>query len=244
VIRGQGEERGRIMMTDKYELKIFDSYESLSEGALRLFMGSLIKCIDEKGVFTVALPGGRSPGGLLSLLVDENIKWEKVHIFFTDERCVSPEDPRSNYRLLRERFFSRIDIPDRNIHRIRGELTPEKGADDYEAVLRRELRGNGFDLAVFGMGEDGHIGSLFPGSPALDERARWAVAVSEAPVSPRVSVTPCLIDLSREVLLIVSGDQKAEAFRMLRDDTIRNESCPAKMLLSHRRLHLFTDVKI
>ncbi len=137
-----------------------------------------------------------------------------VTLWFSDERCVAPDDERSNFGLVKRALLEPIaDLAAPTVRRIRGELGPEKGADAYE----RELRDAGepeFDLVLLGLGPDGHCASLFPDQPSLGERARLAVAVPEAglePFVPRVSLTFSALATAKQMVFLVSGESKADA---------------------------------
>lgn len=135
-------------------------------------------------------------------------------LWFSDERCVAPDDERSNFGLVKRALLEPIaDLTAPTVRRIRGELGAEKGADAYE----RELREAGepeFDLVLLGLGPDGHCASLFPDQPTLGERARLAVAVPEAglePFVPRVSLTFSALAAAKETVFLITGESKAEA---------------------------------
>jgi 6-phosphogluconolactonase len=134
--------------------------------------------------------------------------WSRAELWFADERCVPPDDERSNYHLVRERLLDRLERGPAAEHRIRGELPPEQAADAYEAELRRvEL-----DLVLLGIGADGHTASLFPNDPALEEQERKAVAV-QRPDFPRVTLTLPVLRATPNVVFLVTGEDKAEAVR-------------------------------
>lgn len=140
--------------------------------------------------------------------------WGKVHIFFGDERCVPPDDARSNYRMVREAWFDHSPIPAENIHRIRGEEEPAIEALRYEQEIARFYRAAtvpAFDLILLGMGDNGHTASLFPGTVALREKARWVVAqYVEAMTTWRVTFTAPLINAARHVAFLAEGAGKAQ----------------------------------
>lgn len=131
---------------------------------------------------SISLAGSNTPRRAYELLAaDPAVDWSQVHLWFGDERCVPPGDPGSNYRMAHETLISRVDIPEGNVHRIRGEDQPEAAAAAYAA----EMDGVALDLALLGLGPDGHTASLFPESPALDVRDRAAVAVTASKPPPR-----------------------------------------------------------
>jgi 6-phosphogluconolactonase len=154
----------------------------------------------------VALSGGSTPRPAYETAARLEPDWSRVELWWADERCVPPADERSNYRLVRESLLDRLDKGAAIEHRIRGELTPEKAAEAYEA----ELRGVVFDLVLLGIGPDGHTASLFPNDPALDELRRRAVAVRRADVD-RVTVTIPPLNASETIVFLVVGPEKAAA---------------------------------
>ena len=134
------------------------------------------------------------------------VAWERVAVYFGDERCVPPDDPESNYRMAHEALLQHVPIPSTSVHRMEGERTDrDAAARDYERLLPPRL-----DLLLLGMGEDGHTASLFPHSPALAERARRVVPVSRpAPSRPRLTITPPVIHAADTVIVVVAGAEKA-----------------------------------
>ena len=157
---------------------------------------------------SIALSGGSTPRDAYQLAAKLEGRWRDVDLWFVDERCVPPSDDRSNYHLVRENLVDGLAVPPK-VHRIRGERAPQEAADDYDA----ELRDATIDLALLGIGADGHTASLFPHSPALDERDRLAVCAEPGlePRVPRVTMTiPALarVDLA---LYLVTGAEKAGA---------------------------------
>jgi 6-phosphogluconolactonase len=164
---------------------------------------------------TLALSGGRTPRPVYERLAALNYPWNETRIFFGDERCVPPDDPASNYRMAFEALLSRVPA---EVHRMRGETCD---ASQYEEDLRRTF-GPGvpsFDLALLGLGEDGHTASLFPGDPALQEHERLAVRV-ERPDHPRLTLTLPVLSAAKLVIFLVSGADKRDALtKLLAGDT-------------------------
>jgi len=157
----------------------------------------------------IVLTGGTSPGRAYELAVEAEPDWSGAELWWGDERCVPPEDDRSNYRLARERLLGGLSAHPREVHRIRGELGAEAAAGEYDA----ELDGAELDLVLLGIGPDGHTASLFPDEPTLDERARRAIP-AEAKLEPfvdRVTLTVPVLSSAPEVLFLVTGEQKADA---------------------------------
>ena len=156
----------------------------------------------------VALSGG-SPASAYELAAEIRPDWSGIHIWFGDDRAVPPDDELSNYRLAKETLLDRLSVQP-EVHRIRGELGAEKAADLYDA----ELEGVTLDLALNGIGPDGHTASIYPSAPALDEQERRAVAAEAKwePFVPRVTMTPP-VSLPRACSSISQGESKAEVVR-------------------------------
>src|SRR5947209_6796093 len=162
------------------EIKIAADNAALNLMAVQEFCRCAEAAIVARQRFCVALSGGNTPRSVYSLLAatqKDSLPWDKIYIFFGDERHVPPGHPDSNYRMANESLLSKVPIPAGNIHRIRTELDPESAASDYENQLRAQfgLSKNDlprFDLILLGLGDDGHTASLFPGSTALEETSR------------------------------------------------------------------------
>ena len=154
----------------------------------------------------VALSGGSTPRPAYEAAARLAPDWSRLEVWWADERCVPPDDERSNYRLVRESLLDRLERSPAIEHRVRGELDPEEAADAYE----HELRGVVFDLVVLGIGRDGHTASLFPNDPGVDELDRRAVAVRRADVD-RVTVTIPPLNASETVVFLTVGAEKADA---------------------------------
>jgi 6-phosphogluconolactonase len=165
---------------------------------------------------TIALAGGATPRATYQHLAARCPPWGRVEFFFSDERCVPPDDAGSNYRMAREALLDRIPLRPDQVHRIPGELPPEEAAAEAERALRAAVPGDPvpvLDLVLLGMGPDGHTASLYPNAPGLDERERLAVA-AEAKLEPfvdRVTLTAPALSSAPEVVFIVTGESKAEA---------------------------------
>jgi 6-phosphogluconolactonase len=158
----------------------------------------------------VALSGGGTAGGAYAVTARLQPRWRGVHVWFGDDRAVPPHDERSNYRLVRETLLDALGSPP-EVHRIRGERPAQEAAALYDA----ELEGITLDLALNGIGADGHTASLFPGAPGLDERERRAVAAEAGlePFVPRVTLTPPVFAACRVLVYLVTGEEKADAVR-------------------------------
>lgn len=208
---------------------IFTDIEELSIRAAELFYESAVMSIKSSGRFTAALSGGRTPLGLYSILgsgiCDSDINWGQVHIFWSDERCVGPDDKDSNYLAAFGMFLSKVLIPDRNIHRMIGEKGPEEGARLYDKELRDFFGDKGipsFDLIILGIGEDGHTASIFPGSEALHEKRLLAAPVRLMPsMKDRITLTLPVLNNAGNILFLVTGTKKAGIIADIMDDSKR-----------------------
>ncbi len=216
------------------EVRIRSDLDALSIEAARAIAERIVTRVSETGAFAVSLAGGRTPIALYAHLAARHrdaVPWERVHFFWSDERYVPPDDPASNYGLFRTEFLSRVPVPQANVHPMPTDM-PEIGdaAAAYESLLRESLGPGGppFDLAILGLGVDGHTASLFPGSPALHEIRRWVVPVL-APVPPaqRLTLTFPALNLAREIFFLVAGAKKAPALAQALHAEVSPEDCPA-----------------
>jgi 6-phosphogluconolactonase len=165
------------------------------------------RAIAERGSCALGLAGGRTPEPVYrELAAGSSVDWQRVDVFFGDERAVPPDHPDSNYRTVYLALLSQVPIPPRQVHRMEAERADrEAAAREYERALPPRL-----DVLVLGMGPDGHTASLFPGSAALDERRRLVVPVVGAkPPAERLTITPPVIEAARKVAVIATGDEKA-----------------------------------
>lgn len=203
------------------KLKILADDLRLARTAGEFFANQSQEAIAQRGYFTVALAGGQTPGTLYSLLTSEaftsRIDWDKVHLFWGDERCVPPEHVESNYSMARHYLLNYAPIPEENIHRIQGELEPQVAARNYETMLRDFFKDADtpqprFDLILLGMGDDGHTASLFPYSDALAVQDRWVAAhFVESVRAWRVTLTASAINAAANIMFLVLGASKADS---------------------------------
>src|SRR6266851_2391918 len=218
-------------------IRVLPDPAAVAEAAARHVVELSQAAISARGRFSIALSGGSTPRDLhLRLasppLVDQ-VDWSRVHVFFGDERCVPPEDERSNYRMAAETLLSKVPIPPDHIHRMRGELPPEIAAQDYERELR-EFFGDeppSLDLILLGMGDNGHTASLFPGLTAVHEQQRWVVAEYVDEVGMwRLTLSPVVLNLAREVLFLVAGAAKAAMLRRVLQGPYSPGQLPAQVV--------------
>ena len=200
--------------------------------------------------FRVALSGGSTPRRLYEFLSGppyrEAFPWARTHWFWGDERFVTHDSPESNYRMVREAMLARAPVPAGNIHPIPTEgLTPQEAALSYEQDLKtvygaatlspaRPL----FDVTFLGLGPEGHVASLFPGTAVLSERSRWVSAVIGAKAEPRITLTYPALESSGAVAFLVTGAAKRPVLeRLLNSDP----ALPATHLHPRGTLHIFAD---
>jgi 6-phosphogluconolactonase len=201
-------------------LNVAGDTPALLERTARRVARLIEEAVAARGACHLVLSGGSTPAGLYRLLAEDatgaDIPWPRVHIWFGDERCVPPEHPESNFRMARETLLDAVGLPGRNVHRMRGEAQdPRRAAAQYAAELADAAPGDGpwpvLDIVLLGVGADGHVASLFPGSENLAERA---ATVSAARISDvhgwRISLTLPVIEHARHVLVLAAGASKAE----------------------------------
>ena len=175
--------------------------------------------IAERGRFAVALAGGSTPAALYALLaappLAEEIDWPRWHVFWGDERCVPPDHPDSNYGMAKRTLLDHVPIPPSQVHRMAGEDDPQRAADAYAATLAETLAPDGrLDLALLGIGDDGHTASLFPGTAALAETERPVVANWVPHLDAhRITLTLPALNRARHVAVLATGADKADAVR-------------------------------
>jgi 6-phosphogluconolactonase len=187
------------------------------------------RAVAERGRFLLVMAGGSTPRGVYERLagpVGERIPWQRVHLFWGDERCVSPDDPASNYGMAEASLLHAVPVPAKNLHRIHGEHGALGAAELYDAALAAFFGAArptdpgarpAFDLVLLGVGTDGHTASLFPGSPALDADG-WAApaeAPPDAPVRERITLTLPALGSARECLFLVTGADKRQVVQRL-----------------------------
>ncbi|MGH6834014.1 MAG: 6-phosphogluconolactonase [Methylocella sp.] len=200
------------------------------------------------GHFSLCLSGGSTPKRAYELVADccASLDWQNVHLFWGDERFVPPDHRDSNFRMAREALIDHVPIPAAQVHPIPTDsASPEEAAALYEATLQsfygsktldseRPL----FDVTLLGLGEDGHVASLFPGTKALDERAAWVTSTIGVMPEPRISLTFPALESSSEILFLVSGAKKREILaRVLANDI----TLPAARLATLGSIRIFAD---
>ena len=204
-------------------VRIFPDMQALSRAAADLFLSLSRKAVSARGRFAAALSGGTTPRTLYALLAGkpycDQVEWERIHLFWADERCVPRGHPDSNFGLVHELLLSRIAIPEENVHRIKGEDGAARAAEVYERDLRTFFGRDGvpaMDLVILGMGEDGHTASLFPGPLQAQEHDRLTLPVFLSTKNKdRVTLTLPVLNQAKDILFLVTGLSKREMIRKI-----------------------------
>lgn len=213
--------------------QVFADAAALARQAAAQIVETAREAIVARGVFRLVLAGGNTPKDAYGHLREREANWVKWQVYFGDERCLPRGDPGRNDTMARRAWLDHIRIPPVNIHPIPAEHGAEKGAQRYAEMLRRVPE---FDLVLLGLGEDGHIASLFPG---LEENATEVLAVCAAPKPPpeRVSLSAARLSRAQRALFLVSGESKREAVRAWR----AGADIPAQHITPTRGIDVYVD---
>lgn len=226
---------------------IFETPEDLAREAADWIVE---RACEERRRLAICLSGGSTPKRLYELLAAPvrcaRFPWDRTHWFWGDERMVPHDDPQSNFHMVRQALLQHVPAPPENIHAIPTEhMSPAAGAAAYETALKHfyssdtlEVSRPLFDLTLLGLGEDGHIASLFPESPALAETKRWAVPVVGKNSLDRITLTYPTLETSRFTTFIVAGENKRKILSRVRDG---DPSLPATRLRPTGSVYWFVD---
>ena len=233
-------------MSARPEVHILNDLRQWTAQAAAFTLDFRRQAAEQRGRFLIALSGGRTPEQVYEELTlrssPASQEWQSTHFFFSDERCVPPDHPDSNYRLADHALFRPLNIPQDHLHRMKGEHPdPHVAALEYEDVLRVVTNTvpagwPQLDLVLLGLGNDGHTASLFPGTDALQERRRW-VTVGQAPSGPRnrLTLTLGVINQATVVLFLASGESKADIVtRILEPQQESDRQLPAALVRPER----------
>ena len=223
------------------EVLIFPDRGAAADAAAQRVAESCARAVDRRGECAVALSGGDTPRDLYARLVEDplrhRIAWDRLQVFWGDERGVPPTDPRSNFRMAQQTLLASVPIPSDRIYRMPAEQADgAAAAEAYEALLRAHTPAapDGWpqlDLVLLGLGEDAHTASLFPHSPVLREAHR-SVVVYEVPRlgMARMTLTPPVLNHAAEVIFLVAGEGKAPALRMVLEGPHDPDRVPAQLV--------------
>lgn len=227
------------------EIHVLPDEQTWVEQVAAAIVDILDRAVEAHGQASLALSGGSTPRPLYAYLADLpawKIRWSHVHLFWGDERYVPYDDPRSNYRMALETLIEHVPIPPENVHPMPTYMRHvDLAASAYESTLRAFFGDRArFDLTLLGLGADCHTASLFPHTPALQERERWVVP-NTGPDVERLTLTYPALNASRRVFFLVRGEGKAEVVaRVLRQD-VDVDACPAKGIRPDGELHWWLD---
>ena len=233
------------------ELRVYGDAEQLAQAAAELFVTLAAESIKARGRFRAALSGGSTPRRVYQLLAGNEFKrrleWDRVDLFWGDERYVGADDRESNYRMTAEALLMHVPIPPANVHRVPTEISPASAAASrYEEDIRECFHETSsvprFDLIYLGLGANGHTASLFPGSATLREQSRLVIAdfVDEVKMW-RITMTVPLLNHGRTVAFLVEGNQKAEVLRDVLLGPPNPERLPAQLIVPQGKLLWMTD---
>ena len=215
--------------------------EATAEAGAHHIIGLLDEVLAGTEFATLAVSGGSTPKLMFQKMAATKFAWDKVHIFWVDERCVPPTDEASNFKLADDYLIRPAHIPHRNVHRVLGELSPSVAADRYARDIRDFFGLAGgemprFDVVHRGMGPDAHSASLFPGEPLIDDREGVAAAVYvEKLHSWRVTLLPGALLAAKHTVFVVAGGDKAEAVRAVFQEEYDPKKYPAQIASHHGR---------
>ena len=205
------------------------------------------KTLQAKERFTLALSGGETPKKLYGILASppyaEKIKWERIHIFWGDEREVPFDDKNNNANMAFSALLDKVKIPPANIHRVWTDIDPAMAATQYEKILHQYFddKQSTFDLVLLGLGEDGHTLSLFPGSGILEDEISWVRSVDSAEKGKRVTLMPQVVNRSASVAFLVTGENKSHIIGEIFNNK-EQVQYPAQLIEPvNRELHWFLD---
>jgi 6-phosphogluconolactonase len=232
--------------------RIFSTPAAVAKAAAQLFASAAVKAVASRGVARIAISGGSTPKAMFELLAAEpfvaQVPWDKLDLYWVDERCVPPDNAESNYRMTREALLSKVPLPAERVHRMEGELEPEVAAARYESTIRNTFKLEGaetptFDLILLGMGEDGHTASLFPHTEALDDLSHIAIA-NHVPQKDtwRITLTWPVINQGREVAFLIEGAGKAQVLHDVFLGPYQPDTFPSQIIRpANGRLTLLLD---
>lgn len=205
------------------EIKIFDSPIETAQA----FAAFMLEKNQELGKLNIALSGGSTPKILFDILASDysdQFDWGKINLYWGDERCVPPTDDESNYKMTVDHLLSKVDIPEKNIHRIKGEEDPTEEAQRYDNLIESNLPSEEdnpvFDIIILGMGTDGHTASIFPHEiELLDSTNNCEVATHPDSGQKRITLTGPVINQAKNICFLVTGENKKEKIKQIVEGT-------------------------
>jgi 6-phosphogluconolactonase len=219
-------------------IRIFESPSGLAESFATEFSEKIKQFLEDKSTINIALSGGSTPKLFFQVLSEKykkKINWQKVNLYWADERCVPPDSPDSNYGMTKEFLLDNISIPSLNIHRIMGENNPEEEAERYADEIEKNVEfRNGlpaFDIILLGIGEDGHTASIFPNQIELMNSEKiCAVSVHPVTHQKRITLTGKVINNASYIAFLVSGESKSQVVADIINHSAESEKYPASKI--------------
>lgn len=220
---------------------VYPDAEKAAEACAHRILGLLQERLSGESYATLAISGGSSPKPMFAELARSGFDWRNVHLFWVDERAVPPTDPQSNYLLAEQHFIGPAHFPKANVHRIRAELQPDEAARQYAEEISGFFDIKTGELPHFhvvhrGVGPDAHTASLFPGEPLIHDRDNLVAAVYvEKFAQWRITMLPGLLLAARHTVMLIAGEDKAEAVRAIFDEPYDPGKYPAQIAVHHGR---------
>lgn len=236
------------MLTNNH-IEIAENIGEAAASCAALISERLRLALEERPFATLALSGGSTPAKLFPILAAAPLAWERIHVFFADERMVPPDNDASNFRLARRLLLEPAGVPQSNIHRIHGERDPEEAADVYEGEIATVFGLDAeedeipvFDVIHLGMGRDAHTASLFPGESAIDNLDDLCAAVYVPKLeSWRVTLLPAVLQAARCTVFLAGGADKAEPLRQVLSEPYDPRRFPAQLVRHNLEVRWFLD---
>jgi 6-phosphogluconolactonase len=222
--------------------RVLPTPAATARAAAQLFLDSAVKAAESRGLARIAISGGTTPKTMFGLLADpaepflKRVPWDKLDLYWVDERCVPPDNAESNYRMTKEALLSKVPLAAERVYRMEGELEPEVAAARYESTIRNTFKLEGaetptFDLVLLGMGDDGHTASLFPHTEALNEMSHIVVP-NHVPQKDtwRITLTWPVITQGREVAFLIEGAAKTQVLHDVFLGPYQPETYPSQLI--------------
>ena len=227
-------------------LQVYKNAEETTIALADWIVALIKKTLEAKERFTIALSGGETPKKLYQTLASdtyrEKINWNRLHIFWGDERFVPFSDDSNNAKMAFDNLLSKVNIPSEQVHKIWTDVTPEASAKQYENILHKyfDEKQTTFDLVLLGMGDDGHTLSLFPGTEVLNNKSSWVSAVASKEKGERITLMPSVINKSSVIAFLVTGETKAKILQEVLEP--QQNKFPAQLIQpANDELYWFVD---
>ncbi|MFT4112707.1 6-phosphogluconolactonase [Silvibacterium sp.] len=228
--------------TTQVEYRVYEGAAELSRAAAEHFLESIQAAVAARGIARVAISGGSTPKRTFELLAnaseryEKELPWDKIALFFVDERTVPPTDKDSNFRMTKEALLDHVPLKPEQVHRMEGELNPEEAAARYESTIRNQFKLEGaetpvFDVLALGMGDDAHTASLFPHTEAIHELAK-IVKANHVPQKDtwRITLTWPVINAARDVFFLIGGKDKTDPLHTVLQGEYDVETYPSQLI--------------